>query len=221
MIRVEFHCHTIYSPDSLTSPHEIVSTCRRKGIDRIVITDHNTIEGALRAQELDPQRVIVGEEIMTRSGELLTAFVTEQVPAGLPAQEAIQRLRQQGAFISVSHPFDALRKGHWDPPDLQAIADQVDAIETFNARCIRPGDNRKAQAFAAAHGLPGTVGSDAHAPLEIGAATLLMSDFSDPASLRAALPEAQMRGALSPFWVHFFSRYAKWRKKYSSSHRNK
>ena len=61
MIRLEFHCHTIYSKDSLTTPEKLLAACQRKGIERVVITDHNTIAGALHAQRLDPQRVIVGE----------------------------------------------------------------------------------------------------------------------------------------------------------------
>ena len=47
-LRVEFHCHTIYSKDSLTRPMDLVKTCQRKGIDRVIVTDHNTIAGARR-----------------------------------------------------------------------------------------------------------------------------------------------------------------------------
>ena len=83
MRSVEFHCHTIYSKDSLTTPERLVKACRRKGIDRVVVTDHNTITGARAAQALDPELVIVGEEIKTTRGEILAAFVTEDVPAGL------------------------------------------------------------------------------------------------------------------------------------------
>ncbi|HLF87415.1 MAG TPA: PHP domain-containing protein, partial [Anaerolineales bacterium] len=81
--RVETHCHTIFSKDSLTHPADLLAACRKKGLDRVIITDHNTISGAVAANELDPDRVIIGEEIMTRAGELLAAFVLEEVPAGL------------------------------------------------------------------------------------------------------------------------------------------
>ena len=110
---VEFHCHTIFSKDSLTSPRKLVETSRRRGIDRVVVTDHNTTAGALAAQALDPELVIVGEEIMTTRGEILAAFVTEEILPFLSPQETIRRLREQGAFISVSHPFDRLRNGAW------------------------------------------------------------------------------------------------------------
>jgi predicted metal-dependent phosphoesterase TrpH len=212
VLRVEFHCHTVYSKDSLTSPEALLAACRRKGIDRVVITDHNTIQGALAAQKLDPEMVIVGEEIMTEKGELLAAFVTEEVPRGLPPLEAIQRLREQGAFISVSHPFDRLRNGSWELPDLEEITPLVDAIEVFNARCMQAEFNKLAQQFAQEHGLAGTAGSDAHAAFEIGTAHLLLPEFSDAESLRKALPGAEVMGKRSPGWVHLTSMYARWRK---------
>ena len=82
MIRVEFHCHTYYSEDSLTSPQALLEACQRMQIDRLVVTDHNSIDGALEAQQLDPQRFIVGEEVRTTAGELLAFFVQQAVPAG-------------------------------------------------------------------------------------------------------------------------------------------
>lgn len=212
MLRVEFHCHTSYSKDSLLPPERLLQTCRRKGIDRVVITDHNTLQGALHAQRLDPERVILGEEIMTHEGELLAAYVSQEVPPGLPAEEAIAMLREQGAFISVSHPFDVTRSGHWKTDDLLRILPLVDAIETFNARCLRQEYNTRALAFALQHNLPGTVGSDAHAAFELGRATLLLPDFQDAAGLKAALPQAVVSARLSSPWVHFASVYARWRK---------
>lgn len=212
MLKVEFHCHTRYSKDSLLPPERLLQVCRRKGIDRVVVTDHNTIQGALHARQLDQQRVIVGEEIMTQEGELLAAYVTEEVPPGLPADEALARLRQQDAFISVSHPFDVTRSGHWKSADLLRILPHIDAIEIFNARCLVKEDNTRALAFALEHQLPGTVGSDAHAAFELGRATLRLPDFHDAQTLREALPLAEADTLLSSPWVHFASIYARWRK---------
>jgi hypothetical protein len=79
---VEFHCHTIFSKDSLTRPENLVKVCRRKGIDRVIVTDHNTIAGARAAQALDPDRVIVGEEIMTTRGEILHRLCARRLPKG-------------------------------------------------------------------------------------------------------------------------------------------
>jgi predicted metal-dependent phosphoesterase TrpH len=208
MLTLEFHCHTVFSKDSLTSPQKLIDTCRRRGIDRVVVTDHNTIAGALAAQKLDPERVIVGEEIMTTRGELLAAFVTEEVPPFLSPHETIRRLKEQGAYISVSHPFDRLRNGAWREEDLLEILPQVDAIEVFNSRCMNPRFNREAQAFAGRHGVSGTVGSDAHAPFEVGRSLLLVEQFEGPDEMRRVIPKAVAKTRLSPPWVHFWSRYA-------------
>ncbi len=215
-IRTEFHCHTRYSKDSLLDPQTLLEVSRRKKIDRLVITDHNTIEGALRAQEIEPERVIVGEEIMTLAGELLAFFLKEEIPPGLPPDETITRLRAQNAFICVSHPFDHLRKGHWNLSKLEEIVPHVDAIETFNARCMWPGFNDKAREFARKHNKLEIVGSDAHAAFELGKATLRLSDFHDSASLEESLRHAQPEVSLSAPWVHLTSRYAVWRKKIKS-----
>jgi predicted metal-dependent phosphoesterase TrpH len=52
-------------------------------------------------------------------------------------------LKEQGAFISVSHPFDELRKGGWKEADLLEIIPHVDAIEVFNSRCMDPRFNHR------------------------------------------------------------------------------
>jgi predicted metal-dependent phosphoesterase TrpH len=206
--RIEFHCHTIFSKDSLTKPRDLLAACRRKGIDRVVVTDHNTIAGARAAQSLDPERVIVGEEIMTTRGEVLATFVSEEIPKGLTPQETIRRLKDQGAFISVSHPFDTMRKGGWKEPDLLEILPDVDAIEVYNSRCMNPRFNREARQFAEKHNLAGTVGSDAHVTFELGRSLMLLEPFEGPEELRKIIRTGTPKVRWSPPWVHFTSRYA-------------
>lgn len=208
---VELHSHSFASPDSALTPDEILRTCRERGIDRIAITDHNTIAGALAAAQLEPGRVIVGEEIMTSIGEILAFFVREEIPGGLHPQEAIQLLRDQGAFISISHPFDR-RRSPWDARLLAKLVPTIDAVEVFNGRVLGPGPNREAAKFARTHGLLGTAGSDAHSIGEIGQVRMRLPPFTDAQGLRAALPSAEIIGGRSPFWVRLTSRWAVVRK---------
>lgn len=211
--RVELHTHSRWSKDCIVDTTTILLLCEKRGIDRIAITDHNTAEGALEAQRALPERVIVGEEIMTNQGELLGYFMKESIPAGLSPLETIKRLRDQGAAISVSHPFDRLRKGAWEEADLLRIIEYIDAIEVFNSRCIFVEDNAKAVAFAEQHKLLGTVGSDAHSRVEYGRATLAMLPFDDAEGFIDSLREAQMANRYSSWWVHVNSKTAKWSKK--------
>ena len=211
-LSVDFHCHTNISKDSFTTPERLLAAMPRKRLDRVVVTDHNSIAGALAAQALDPERFIVGEEIMTTKGEILAAYLTDEIPRGLPPLETIQRLRAQNAFISVAHPFDSWRNGAWKLEDLLEITPLVDAIEVFNARCTNVQDNQRAAEFARERHLSGTAGSDAHAPFELGKARLVLPQFDGPEELRKVISQGQVKGGLSPFWVHFSSFYARWRK---------
>ena len=213
MISTEFHCHTSASKDSLTRPSDLVAMARRKGIDRVIITDHNSIGGAREAQAIDPELIIVGEEIMTTKGEILAAFVTQEIPAYLTPQETIRRLREQGAFISVSHPFDQLRKGGWMVSDLLEILPFVDAIEIYNSRCIFPRFNRQARLFAQKYNIAGTVGSDAHAAFEVGRSLLLLDQFTGPDEMRKIIRKGIPKVKRSPLWFHLTSRYASMMKK--------
>lgn len=208
LLRVETHCHSAFSPDSLASLEGMIARARRIGLDRLIITDHNTLRGALKARSMAPDLVIAGEEVLTTRGELLAAFVQDEVPAGLSPLDALRALREQGAFVSVAHPFDLQRHG-WQIQDLEAILPLVDAIEVFNARCIRQEMNEQARDLALRRGIPGTVGSDAHSLRELGRATLLLTAFSDAAELRRALPHAQQVVRRSSPVVHLISTFAK------------
>jgi predicted metal-dependent phosphoesterase TrpH len=208
--QVELHTHTYYSKDCLLKPETVIATCRRKGIDKLAVTDHNTISGALELKRLAPELIIVGEEVMTTEGELLAFFVREWVPPGLTPQETIARLRDQGAFISVSHPLDRLRRGAWDEAALLEIIEQVDALEVFNARCTFNADNAAALDLAQRHDKLKTVGSDSHTAREIGRATVEMAPFDSVETFHTNLASARFHTTLSSVWIHFASTYAKW-----------
>jgi predicted metal-dependent phosphoesterase TrpH len=210
---VELHSHTYYSKDCLVRFEDIIRICEQRGVDKIAITDHNTADGALAFQKIAPELVIVGEEVFTTKGEILAYYVKETVPKGLSPQETIDILRDQGAVISVSHPFDPYRKGAWRENDLLDIIDQVDAIEIYNARCLQASHNENAHRFAAKHGVLGTIGSDAHSQMEYGTAIQAMNPFYDAASFLESLKTAKPNPALSPFYVHFTSTFAKWSRK--------
>ena len=216
MISVEFHCHTHASKDSLTRPADLISAARRKGIGRVIVTDHNSIIGAREAEAIDPELIIIGEEIMTTKGEILASYVKELIPANLSPKETIDILKKQGAFISVSHPFDEMRKGGWQENDLLEILPFVDAIEVYNSRCMFPRFNRRAGLFAQKHNIAGTVGSDAHAAFELGRSVLLLDQFTGPEELRQVIRRAKMKVKWSPWWFHLISRYASSKKKSQS-----
>jgi predicted metal-dependent phosphoesterase TrpH len=214
MWKVDLHSHTIYSKDCLTSTARLVEHARRVGLHKIAVTEHNRLDGALAAKAMAPDLVIVGEEIQTTHGEIIAYFVKQEVPRGLSPTETIARLRDQGAIISIPHPLDSLRRSAMGLANVLTVIDQVDALEVLNARCVRAGDNVAAAQLAQEYGKLATAGSDAHTTAEVGRCYLEMPPFEDNAvSFLAALAHAKVGGEISPFWPHFASTYAKWRKR--------
>ena len=202
MIKAELHCHTVCSPDSSNQLEPLLRTARQRGLSRLAITDHNRIGCALKAKQMDPELIVVGEEILTTGGELLAYYLTEEIPARLSPMETIARLKSQGAFIAVPHPFDIRRHG-WKMEVLLEILPHVDALEVFNARCLRSGLNDRALAFAKEKGMRMQAGSDAHSLVELGLATVELPAFGNPDELRAALEAGQISGRLLSPWDHF------------------
>jgi len=211
-IRVDLHIHTCYSRDSLTSLQEIIATAPQRGLGALAILDHNTVDGGLALREMAPFPVIVGAEVMTTAGEIAGLFLNEAIPKGLSPQETVARIHDQGGLVYIPHPFDSLRSSRLEEAALMDILEQVDVLEVLNARVVRPADNERARLFAAAHGLPGAAGSDAHAPVEIGSAYVEMAPFDGRDSFLQSLAQGTVRGSESPAHVHLFSTWAKIRK---------
>lgn len=207
LVNAEFHCHSIYSSDSLATLESLIQEARRKGIRRLAITDHSNLEGALIAKKMDPELIVVGEEVKTNRGEILAYYLTNKLPKGINPEEAFKRLKDQGAFISLSHPFDTQRE-HWTEEEVERFLPYLDAIEVFNSRCMNRKPNQHAADVARRLGIPGMVGSDAHIPWEMGRSSLTLPAFQDAQSLREALKSASAETRLSTPLIHFSSRYA-------------
>jgi predicted metal-dependent phosphoesterase TrpH len=187
---IDLHCHTDASFDSLASPASVVHAAAARGLTHLAITDHDRVDGALRARDAAPAglAVIIGEEVRTREGDLICVFLERAVPSGLPVAEAIEAARGQGALIGIPHPYDRHRASLLLNPDLEAIAERVDWVETWNARITGGGGNERAAGFARRSGLPGMAVSDAHSILEVAVAhSILEGDPSTPAGLLDAM----------------------------------
>jgi predicted metal-dependent phosphoesterase TrpH len=209
-MRIDLHCHSYHSRDSLMSYDALLRQMDRRGMDMVAITDHNTIDGALAFHARAPERFLIGEEIKTTSGELIALFLAENIPPGLTPQETITRVRAQGGLVGASHPLDRWRREALGLEILESIRRELDFLEVLNARVTFSRDNRLAREMAARWGLPGSAGSDAHAPLEVGRAYVDMPAFDGPHEFLDSLALGQIRGRLSSPLVHFFSTYAKW-----------
>jgi predicted metal-dependent phosphoesterase TrpH len=209
---VDLHLHTSASYDCLSEPREVVERAREAGLDRIAVTDHDEIEGALRARQIDASLVVVGEEVRTAEGlDLIGLFLHRRIPPGWPFRDVAESIRSQGGLVYLPHPFDRHRGA--DEAFLDGVADCVDAVEGFNARVHDEAANRRARRWAGERGLPVGAGSDAHLLTEVGRGRVRMAPFRDPESFRASLAGASIEGRTSGRWVHLGSTWAKIRKK--------
>ena len=214
MLKADFHIHTEYSMDCNTSPEEVINRCLETGINCIAIADHDTIEGALKMQNLAPFPVIVAGEILTLQGEIMGMFLKESVPFGLPIEQAISRIRTQGALVCLPHPFDTFRGLRLDSKRLQELVGQIDIIEVFNARSPLLWYSTKAQAFAKKYDIPVTAGSDAHTPNEIGNTYVEMPEFNGRDDFLQALRKGTISKHRSNPLVHFSSTWTRLKKSF-------
>lgn len=191
-IRIDCHCHTCASWDSLIDYPQFIADVQNTTLDGVVICDHNTLDGAKALQDLSPPfRVIPGMEINTMEGELLGFFLHEVVPAGLSLPESIQCIHEQGGLVVIPHPFAPHALHRVRTPRLLAIAHLVDALEGINARNEAQNPDDQAVELAARLGKPVTAGSDVHMPGRVGSAYLEIEPFSDAADFLAKLPAAR------------------------------
>lgn len=190
-----------------------MAQCLKMGINCIAITDHNTIAGAVKMKEIAPFPVIVGEEVLTLSGEVMGLFLSEEIPRGLPAQEVIARIRAQGGLVNIPHPFDPLRLS-LNLRAVQELLPQIDLIEVFNSRSSILGNSSRAKLFARKYQLPAIAGSDAHTLGEIGNAYVEMPEFNGRDEFLRALTQAKIFGHRANLWVHLESNLARLRSKF-------
>jgi predicted metal-dependent phosphoesterase TrpH len=212
-MRIDLHCHTCYSGDSLTRLDGLLRWMDRRQLDMVAITDHNTVEGARDFCRKAPDRFLMGEEIRTTEGEVLALFVEEHIPPDLSLQETLHRVHAQDGLVGASHPLDRFRDEAMGREVLETVRSQLDFVEVLNARVIAPGDNRMARELAVRWGLALSAGSDGHATFEVGRAYVEMPRFEGRHDFLDCLALAQIGGGVSSPMVHFVSTYAKWRKR--------
>ena len=178
MLRVDLHLHSHFSHDGQSSLEQLISRASECGLDRLALTDHNTVEGALRFVEIAPQLAIVGEEAKTREGEVIGLFITGRVTPFLRPEDAMDAIHEMGGLTYIPHPLDRNRS-HFRPERLVALADRIDIVETYNAWCDAVA-NRAAAALAEEMGKVTATGSDAHSAEELGRSWMEMDEYTGP-----------------------------------------
>ena len=163
MKRYDLHIHSDMSPDSINTPQMLLNTAKKAGLNGIAVTDHYTIEGALRTKKLNKDRnfeVIVGQEVETDHGEIVALYIKRKIRQK-KLLKAVEEIKSQGGLVIVPHPF-RLTKAFEYP--LDKLEGKVDGVEAKNSRYII--SNMRVSSMNLPFAMIGS--SDAHSPFDIG-----------------------------------------------------
>ncbi len=177
----DIHMHSIYSYDGTASVTAILKRAQHIGLDVIAITDHDEINGSLKALELAHKygvEVIPGSEVTTAEGDLLALNITEKIQRDRPLIETILKVADLGGFCVAPHPM----AGGFGMKSLSAysilralrepdVARTLLALETYNATAIDKMGNYYASVLADRLDIAQTGSSDAHVVEAIGLGT--------------------------------------------------
>ena len=214
--RVDLHCHSTASqvaklgvqralglPECATPPEEVYELAKRRGMDFVTITDHDTISGALDIA--DRPDTFVSEELTARfKGEpqavhVLCHGITPEDHEWLQAhagdvEECAEYLHAGEIACALAHPFFAVA-APLAPRHRRRLARLFPVWETRNG-ARAPELNLPAAIYIETHGGTGIAGSDDHAGIDIGRTFTETPTASSPADFLRHLREgaAEARG---------------------------
>ena len=179
-MKCDLHVHTLHSGmctvplldrvcrESYNDPHEVYATLKRRGMDLVTVTDHDSID-AVEPLRRHPD-FFLSEEVscVTTSGRRLHMGVygieerdhTQLQRRANDMPSLLAYLDERDLLFSVNHVFSALTGPRCDA-DFDEFAARFPAVETLNGQMLEIA-NRRAAAFALQTGKIAVGGSDAH-----------------------------------------------------------
>ena len=165
---IDLHMHEKrYSLDSTLALEEIVEIAKKRGLDAICITDHDSMGLREYAEEYSKKTgfpIFVGIEYFSLQGDILAFGIDHYPEDRISAQEFIDYVHEQGGVVVSAHPFRHNRRGLEGYLD---ILKGVDAIEILNGSTL-PDAAMVAVQYARKYGFAITGGSDCHYPDKVG-----------------------------------------------------
>jgi predicted metal-dependent phosphoesterase TrpH len=175
LVRVDLHVHSAASFDCGVAPEAVALRLRSYGISPVFLTDHDTVDGALRLRDAGIGPSVAGQEVTTSEGELIGLFLTRPVPAGLSPEDTVGEIKEQGGLVYLQHPLDGRRRSLAEDA-VERLRASIDIVEVFNGRSTAAG-NRRGEDLCAILGTPAGAGSDAHSLGELGRVYVELEEF--------------------------------------------
>jgi len=187
--RVDLHCHSTASavsklgvqralglPECATPPEEVYELAKRRGMDFVTITDHDTIDGAMELHERYEDAFISEELTAWFRGEAQAVHILvwditpddhERLQDLAGDVEAVaNELRERSIACALAHPFYAV-EAPLMPRHRRRLAQLFPIWETRNGSRAREL-NAPAVVYIETHGGTGVGGSDDHSGVDIG-----------------------------------------------------
>jgi predicted metal-dependent phosphoesterase TrpH len=205
---VDLHVHSRHTPGCALAARDVVRRARDAGLDGVVLTDVNTLDGLAELRDAGREAGLValgGVELATDHGRYLCYLAEpERLPAlpqvfgtpPWPVREVLRFVRERGGVVVAAHPYDKTV----DRPsgDFVFTLEGLSAIEGLCGRA-RAAVNDLAVEAADHLNLPCVAGSGAHASLdEIGTVATL---FREPIATEADLVAQLRAGRVYCAWI--------------------
>ncbi len=166
---------SLHLPECATEPEEVYELAKRRGMDFVTITDHDTIAGALAIAQLPD--VFISEELTVwfkgepQAVHVLCYGITPDDHQWLQehnnsVEECAEYLVDRGITAALAHPFYAV-EAPLSPRHRRRLAQLFPIWETRNGSRAKEL-NLPAFVYIETHGGTGIGGTDDHAGIDIG-----------------------------------------------------
>ncbi len=224
--RADLHCHssaseisklgvqrTLGLPECATPPEEVYELAKRRGMDFVTITDHDTIDGVLQIAER-PDVFISVELTASFRGEpqavhVLCFGITPEDHEWLQAHRGDLELcaaymYERDIVCALAHPYYTVA-APLTPRHRQRLASLFGIWEIRNG-ARAPELNRPAAMYVATRDATGIGGSDDHAGVDIGRTYTETPSAATPGEflehLRAGRTDARGQQGSPAKWAH-------------------
>lgn len=176
-MKIDMHCHVKEgSIDSKIPIEQYITRLKEKGIDGMMVTDHDTYNGYrywkenIKDKKYQDFVVLKGIEYDTLDAGHILIIMPPEVKMrllelrGLPISLLIDFVHHHGGICGPAHPCGEKYMSFTNTKRFQKspeLMEKFDFVEVFNA-CEPKVSNEGARLLAEKYGKPGVGGSDAH-----------------------------------------------------------
>ncbi len=195
--KIDLHTHSIISQDGGISRDQYADLLEKGILDVIAITDHNETKLAIEMAKKFGEKIIVGEEISTKEGEMIGLFLKKTIQGNMTATGTAKQIHEQGGIVYIPHPFEIFRQG-LKIDVLQAIMQDIDIVEVFNARGKWRGKSNQTLEFAKKYNKTMAAASDSHCRMGMGGSYSIISEIPTNKSLINLLEKGELCKKFAP-----------------------